>query len=52
MDKIAGTILGIIAGIALLAAGAAAAVGRLSKFMKESEKEHRQWIDPRNDRNF
>lgn len=52
MDKIISIIMGIIAGIALLAIGAAAAVGQLSEFMKKSEEEHRQWIDPRNDRTF
>lgn len=52
MDKIISIILGIIAGIALLAIGALAAVGQLSEFMKEKEKEHKQWIDPRSDRTF
>lgn len=52
MDKAINIILGIIAGIVLLIIGASAAVGQLSEFMKEQDKKHRQWIDPRNDRTF
>lgn len=52
MDKFINIILGIIAGMVLLIIGALAAVGQLCEYMKERDKEHRQWIDPRNDRTF
>lgn len=53
MDKaIIKIIAGIIAGILFLLFWAAAAVGAASDYMKERDKEHKNWIDPKNDRTF
>ena len=53
MDKaIIKIIAGIIAGILLLLFWSAAAVGAVSDYMKERDREHKNWIDPKNDRTF
>ena len=53
MDKVViKIIVGIIAGILFLLFGSVAAVGAVSDYMKERDKEHKQWIDPRGDRTF
>ena len=44
---------GIIAGILLLTIIAAVAgLLKVSRHMKEKDKKHTQWFDPRNDRTF
>lgn len=53
MDKtILKVIAGIIVGILLLLFWAAATVGAVSDYMKQRDKEHKNWIDPKNDRTF
>lgn len=53
MDKVIIKIIaGIIAGILFLFFWSATAVGTVSDYMKAQDKEHKNWIDPRNDRIF
>lgn len=53
MDKaIVKIIVGIIAGILLLLFWSVAAVGAVGDCMKEQDKKHKNWIDPKNDRTF
>ena len=53
MDKaIIKIIARIIAGILLLLFWSAAAVGAVCDYMKERDREHKNWIDPKNDLTF
>lgn len=53
MNKIIFAIIGVIAGLGIITALAAVGmIKKLGDYMKERDKRHENWIDPRNDRSY